>query len=307
MKKIFEFTGKLPQTDSIVTFYNTSRSIEEKGKTADLRMQKLSKIFGINSKMVDLGDTYQLQEKSKMLTIYPASDSFWFQDDEFFACEDKKQSKNVPDSKAANDIAIEFLKKNDLLLPNASKPTVSYTTVVIDKDGGKTIEEYNTEIHLNFRYTIDKLPVFGPGAKTRVSLIDNKTISGVYHFWREPVNVAEKIVAEKSIESKRKLLTPENALDLFSENMRFAQLKEGAAKVVIKNMELGYFAMSPTEEQTYLIPVYRYQGIVSTEVFENHEFDLHSVAINYTENDLKSMGISICSRGVSSGNKYLVF
>lgn len=284
MKKIFEFKGKLPEGKQSVSIYRTSRPWETQEKLLEKRMRTLPKIFGIKPKSEDHGEIIRLREKSRILDIYPASDSFIYFDEELFGNEDIKFSKTLPDERTAKESAISYLKNNSLLNDNASFSSITYSTVAINKGTkpGRAVE-YKTEIHANFNYSIEKLPVFGPGAKSRVSFVNKETFSNLYHFWRETEDIKEK----------RNLMDPEFSLELFSKNFRFAKLKEDAAKVVIKKMELGYFAMSPSTLQNYLLPVYRFQGTISTREFPKYDFELHQVAMKYSEEDVKKMGVRI--------------
>jgi regulatory protein YycI of two-component signal transduction system YycFG len=289
---LFEFTDKLPQVGDEITVFSTKQPKELREKNIKNTAKALAKIFGLKGKLIDGGDRFILSEKAKRIALYTASDSFWYQDEDLFASEDKKLAKHLPSDKVAKETAVKFLESNKLLLPGASVYSSSFTTVAVNKAGSDKVDEYNTEIHVNFRYTIDKLPVFGPGAKTRVSFVDVKNTSGVYHFWRN---------AEPQKE-KRKLLNPELALEIFYKNFRFSQLQNtDLAKVTIKTIELGYFAMPPTDVQNYLIPVYRIRGTISTKELPKYDFDHYIVAIKYDESDVKSMGISI------KGMKAMVF
>jgi regulatory protein YycI of two-component signal transduction system YycFG len=289
MSKLFQFNGKLPQAGDDITIYETMQTKEQRESNLKARNESLSKIFGIaKGKTLDLGDKLQITEKTKNVSLYAASDSFWYQDDKLFASENKKQGLKLPEPKLAEDIAKRFLKSNGLLLSAAEFHSTSYTTVAVNKEGSSKVDEYNTELHVNFRYTLDKLPVFGPGAKTRVSLVDENTQSGVYHFWRDP----------KPAKRRMKLLSPELALELFYKNFRFAQLNPDTAKATIDDMQLGYYAMSPTDVQNYLVPVYRVTGTISTETFPRYDFTHYIVAVKYTDDDVKAMGVSI--KGVKS-------
>lgn len=300
--RLFNFTGTLPQTtNEFATVFQASDPRESREKSLPKTIDFLARTFGIKGPISQLEDTYRLQENSKILTIYPSSDSFWYYDDNLFANDDYEQSKNIPNTKLARTIATDFLSQKKLLLPNCQLASHSFSTVKSQKTDNKItknvralnknmrkerverIEEYNTEIHLNFLYTLDNLPVFGPGAKTRVSLVDPETVSGVYHFWRNPVRTEEK----------RKLLSPEFALELFCKNPRFAELSENSAQVVITEMDYGYYAFPPREMQKYLLPVYRFRGSVSTERIPNYEFTLHMVSVRYTDNEVKQFGVDI--------------
>lgn len=272
-------TGQMPQAPEEVTIYQTRQPIDQREKVLKTRLQQLSKIFDVRGSAVMQGERLVKKSKDKMLTLYPASDSFWFQHEELFANENKKWSSKLPDEKKAKERAMQLLKNNNLLLPEASLHGHSFTTVAVSSPKSGKIDEFNTEIHINFRYMLDRLPVFGPGAKTRVSFTDADTASGVYQFWRNPVPMKER----------RRFLQPDLALEILQKNFRFAQLKENSARVVIHRLEPGYFAMSPTAVQPYLLPVYKVQGRVSTEQFPVYDFTHFIIAVKYTDKDVKSM------------------
>ncbi len=281
--KIFKLEAKLPKVGKQINIFTSATDSETRERKTAESLKSLSKIFGISGQAANDGEKMILAERSKSVSIYQASNSFWYQDDDFFAREDKKFSQKLPDAKNAQEKALKFLRENGLLLNNAAFHSVTHTTIVATKPDEKRGDEYNTEVHVNFRYSLDGLPVFGPGAKTRVSFVSDKINSGVYHFWRE-------VTQEKKT---RDLIDPELALEIHAKNFRFASLKEGAAKVTIKKVELGYFAVSPTELQRALIPVYKISGIISTEALPEYAFNHHVVAIKYTENDVKTMGFNI--------------
>ncbi|MNU81964.1 hypothetical protein D3C71_716410 [compost metagenome] len=283
--KIFKLEAKLPKVGKQVSIFTSVTDSENRDRKTAESLKSLSKLFGVSGRAADDGEKMILSEKSKSISVYQASNSFWYQDDDFFAREDKKFSQNLPDARTAQEKALRFLKENGLLLNSASFHSVTHTTVVATKPNEKKGDEYNTEVHVNFRYSLDGLPVFGPGAKTRVSFVSDKINSGVYHFWRE-------VTQEKKA---RDLIDPELALEIHAKNFRFASLKEGAAKVIIKEMELGYFAMSPTELQRALIPVYKISGVISTEALPEYAFTHHVVAVKYNEDDIKTMGFNIGS------------
>jgi regulatory protein YycI of two-component signal transduction system YycFG len=289
---LFEFTGKLHSVKDEITIYSTRQSKEQRGGKIKSNAKNLSKIFGIRGRLTDRGNKSVITQKAKQIILYAASDSFWYQDGDLFATEKKPGSASLPSEKAAKETAIKFLDKNKLLLPGAKIYSTTYTTIAVNKSDSKKFEEYNTEVHVNIRYELDGLPIFGPGAKTRLSFVNSNKTSGVYHFWRNA----------EPIESKRKLLSPELALELFYKNFRFANLKKNeSARGIIKSIELGYYAFPPTDVQNYLLPVYRIRGTIRTKEFPKYDFDHYVVAVKYSDNDVKSMGLSI------NGVKAMVF
>ncbi|HLW33921.1 MAG TPA: hypothetical protein VKX40_16795 [Aequorivita sp.] len=298
--RLFDFRGTLPAPENtFASVYKTSNTIEPSHKSVSGTIENLSRIFGITGPTSNLGDTLQVRERSKVLTVYPFSDSFWYYDADLFANENILNSQNLPDPKSARVLANEFLGRNKLLQPNAQLMFHSYSTVTskniyerpnirdktsrLIKTQRERVKEYNTEIHLHYQFQLDNLPVYGPGAKTRLSFADPQTISGLYHFWRNPIQTKEK----------RRLLNPELALELFSRNPRFAQLEESSAQVIISEMEYGYYALPPREIQNYLLPVYIFHGTVTTKKLPSYEFTLYMVSVRYTDNEIKEMGVDI--------------
>jgi hypothetical protein len=279
---IFQINANLPSAGKDITIYSTQQTREMRDKSIDYRAANLRNIFGLEGAMKDLGDKLSITDKNRSINLYSASDSFWFQDDDFFASE-KRPAEKLPDEKTAIELATRFFKSNELLLPSAAVHSVSYTTVAVNGPDSDKVDEYNTEVHVNFRHSLEELPIFGPGAKSRISLAGSQTTSGVYQFWRNP----------QPLKERRELLNPELSLEVFLRNFRFAQLKTDAAKATVDNMTLGYFALSPTAVQNYLLPVYRVTGTISTEALPEYNFDHYIVAVKYTEADVRSMGVSI--------------
>jgi hypothetical protein len=280
---IFQFTGQLPQTPAEITIFLTGQSKTQREENIKQISQTVPQLFGMDGVLADYGDRFIGTKDNKRIMVYAATDSFWYQDEDFSLSENKELSKNLPDPQTAGQVALGFLKSGNLLLPEASVHSTTYTQVAKKTLQPQKVEEYKTEVHVNLRYTLKGLPVFGPGAKTRVSLVNANVKSSVYHFWR-------KATADTKT---RKLIDPQTALNSFYENFRFAQLKNNpTAKVTVSKMELGYFANPPTHFQNYLIPVYKVNGVVSTTEFPQYEFELFIVAVNYAISEMRSMGLT---------------
>lgn len=277
---LFKVNAKLPDPQKAITIYATQKETAQRTKELESRQSALGRLFSLKGNKTDLGDKLLLNDKNKSLFLYYASDSFLYQDENLFAREERSFSEKLPKDSRARELATEFLKKNELLHPNASFHSITHTTVGVMPAGSQKAEEYNTEVHVNFNYSLDQLPVFGPGAKTRVSMVDENIHSGIYHFWRDV----------KALAKPRPLIKPELALEVYGKNFRFAQLKSASDRVTINQVDLGYFALSPTDTQNYLIPVYRVNGVVSTEALPEYSYTHYIVAVKYTSDDVKSMG-----------------
>lgn len=283
---IFQFTGQLPQVPSEITIFLTGQNSTQRESSIKQISQTVPKLFGMDGSLVDYGDRLITIKGNKRMMIYAATDSFWYQDEDLRLGENKELSKTLPDEKTASQAALSFLQSGNLLFPEAAVYSITYTQVSKKDLQTQTVDEYKTEVHVNLRYSMKGLPVFGPGAKTRVSFVNANTKSAVYHFWR-------KATADKKT---RALIDPQTALNNFYENSRFTQLKNNStAKVTINSMQLGYFANTPTHFQNYLIPVYKVNGTVSTKEFPVYEFELFIVAVDFTTSEMRSSGL--ISRG----------
>lgn len=283
MNKLFEFTGQLPKAGERITIYSARMTADQREQSLKSRMEVTRKIFGMKGKTEDLGDRIIVKDRSKSITLYVASDSFWYRDDTLHLSEKIRRGLKLPEERSSKEIALSFLKNNKLIPDDTVIYSITHTTVAIRNEGDERVKEFDTEVHVNFRYRMGGLPVFGPGAKTRVSLADAEVMSGVYQFLRKA----------KPVKDVRPTVTPELALELFTKNFRFAQLREDTAKVRITGMTLGYFAMPPMKVQNYLFPVYQMIGTVSTKELPAYDFKYHVVAIKYRDVDIKAMGLSI--------------
>ena len=141
-------------------------------------------------------------------------------------------------------------------------------------------EQFPTSVNVNFNYELDGLPLFGSGAKTQVSYINNDQAVEILHFYRTPKQ-----------DGKTEVITPEKAVQQVVDNYRFAQLKDSERNTgEITDVTLGYFTASPTDLQRYLVPVYKVKGSVSTPALENYEFNLFVIASTESQDMAKRKG-----------------
>ena len=56
-------------------------------------------------------------------------------------------------------------------------------------------------MHVNYRHELDGLPIFGPGAKTRVTLGARGRVLEAYQFWRKAKKEGERpVISAQGIE-----------------------------------------------------------------------------------------------------------
>jgi len=245
------------------------------------RTEMLRSHFKTEGELRDLGDQFIIKNDKEALEVYTATDSFWWTDRENAYSENKALSKNLPSEKEAVRSAQKLLEQlnidnRTLKVHSVSNSFASFSESPNDKDP----EKFPTNVNVNFTHELDGLPIFGSGAKTQISFINNDQLIEFIHFNRTLKQ-----------QGKAAIITPEEALQQVVDNTRFAIIKEqGKSSGTITDVSLGYYAASPSDLQRYLVPVYKVQGNVSTPELENYEFNLFVIAGKESQEMAKQKG-----------------
>lgn len=139
-----------------------------------------------------------------------------------------------------------------------------------------------SEVQVLFGFWLDDLPVLGPGAKIKVSLVANGEVSSVLWFWREP------IVDEAA--PRLPVLPAERALDGVARSYGNAAA-DADIRVNLRNVRLGHYALPPFEAQKFLIPVYEASGTEETHLLGSREIGLYVPAVRISNRQIKEMGM----------------
>jgi hypothetical protein len=134
-------------------------------------------------------------------------------------------------------------------------------------------------MRVNYTFSLEGMPVWGPGAKIGVTIGAENRIIEVFKFWREPVE--DRVFP---------LLNPEAAARLLMKDAAFAQLKEGEASVKYHHFQLGYYALPCMECQAFLGPVYRFSGAASAPARIETPFFRHVIAVSLSMEEMKNVG-----------------
>lgn len=139
-------------------------------------------------------------------------------------------------------------------------------------------ERFVTAVQVNYAFALGELPVIGSGAKMQVAVDAGGEITGAYRFWREAVG-----------RGSVRVLPLEQAFEQFGRAELFRDLSEDTAKAEVTEVRLGYFALPPTEPQNVLLPVYEFQGVLSTDLHPRYEFIAHLPAAALRPRDVKQL------------------
>jgi hypothetical protein len=256
---IFEMPPRLAEMPRTMPIYRIDHPIfERKDLQAHWKRQvaQFGALFNIGTEASDAGERLVLQKNQQALFIYKPSDSFLYSDRDLVALDSPKLADNILSETKAQSLADEFLQRSGLAHNHIVPGGIGYTHVssANAETPPASDREYPIQINVHYDFRIGEYPVFGPGAKSIHSFVENQT-SQVLYFWRTP---AEQPAAE------RPLLPLESIPKTFARDARFAHLKPGDAKIRFASIELGYYALPPYALQQFYLPVYKVTGMVET-------------------------------------------
>jgi hypothetical protein len=244
----------------------------------DDQVGRWSAAFGIRGKTRDAGSRLVMRDGRGTLEIFRASDSFrWARQTR--ETQEVGGKVSLPDERQATGLAQAYLRDRGLADDRAAITSVSYTELCRAERGEGDAAPMQIALHVNFSFTLDGLPVMGPGAKAQVTFDGSSRVREAYKFWREPIEAGH-----------RRIVEPEAAIELLRGDDAFADLREGEARVTFHRIRLGYYALPPREVQGYLIPVYAFDGTVTTRQFERYDFTKHVVAVRVEPEEAKRIG-----------------
>lgn len=287
--RVASFPGELPVFKISDASFN--QDIEWRKK-----MEAIRSTFGFKDpKLVEERDSIFVNEGPLTMQLFKASNSFLFQNRDLI-CPTTEDINILPEEKARG-FAIERIRSQNLFDGADGKrfqifyEGVGYTQVQTAQaealketpgPNGKVewsvtnqVGPLKTETQLHFGFLLGGLPVFGPGAKAMVSYVGSDVSEELY-FWKNPV---ENI-------GSREIIAPKTAMAQLCKDRQFVQV----AKVNKNNpslsngrfhddVELGYYATPPFNQQRFFIPVYKIRG-----TFESRS---HFTGLQYSSLDEK--------------------
>jgi hypothetical protein len=252
-----------PASGEVVVIEATPSNIPSKVAVLEVILAELTKeqasdialsIFGVRGEAQQIRGGWMIVEGSKEVRLYRTGGV------EFF--DNYKMSKGclTPQKLPAIDecvrIAKELLKKLEAhgLVPKGLEMTfaeLANDTIVFAFKNG-TRKTFLNNIHVNFALSYNGIPIWGPGAKARVYIGEGGEVVGfIGRFWEV------RSAGEVSI------LRPEEAVQKLKElGYGRSVPREMVSKVIVKSIELVYYAPPPDVEPTQLVPFYVVKGVL---------------------------------------------
>ncbi|MFW9995152.1 MAG: hypothetical protein ACFFD4_24155 [Candidatus Odinarchaeota archaeon] len=237
-----------------------------------------ARLFGIDGDVQENGFCLIVSDKKSYIEIFKASNSIRWTD---LAWEEEESEKPVklPDRNEALNLAKDFLQNRKLDDKRTKLTDITYTEVSRYDQKQKGHNGGRTALHMNYGFYLDNFPVMGPGAKMQVTIGSNEKVVEMYKFWREPV-----------ADNARDIIKPEDAIEQIRNSPSYVDLQDKESRVTFKNIRLGYYALPPREMQGYLIPVYEFEGAVSTPYLDRYNFTEYVLAVRISPVEVKRLG-----------------
>jgi hypothetical protein len=133
---------------------------------------------------------------------------------------------------------------------------------------------------VTLRPLLGQLPVFGPGAKTRLAFTDSETPSDVAHFSR-PIEPDGEV----------DVLHPHQVLERLIRDRRFSGVLRAGLPLHVLRFQLGYYSAPPNVSQRHLVPVYLAEGEVEGSDLDADVFRLYMPAVDIDSGGMKELGV----------------
>jgi hypothetical protein len=202
-------------------------------------VQKLAKQFNLDGKIQISNDVLLIAQEKKVFTIYKNTGAFWYNDFSKLSHPDYKPE--LPSDEEARKIATSYLKKHKWLPEGAIPDSVQRNQFeqVEGKENRKRMTQANN-VCVNFRFSIDNINTYGPGAKIKVFIGHKGEVIGLFNAWR-PIRKFNEFPT-LSVKELEAVLTRKLGLPL--------------DEIVVRGIKLAYYAESCVVNTRFIQPVY---------------------------------------------------
>jgi hypothetical protein len=163
--------------------------------------------------------------------------------------------RKIPSDQAAVERANAFVEGLlDIQMARPLPPTLSRIEAITKPKDGPAQPNRTVAVQVNYRFSLDDLPLRGPGAKAQVTIGTSGEIDQAYLFWRQLERTEERWTTRPAAA----------ALDALAASPYFASVIR-KKDVEVLQVEAGWLCLPPSVVQDTLFPVYQIRGRVLVE------------------------------------------
>jgi len=235
----------------------------EKPDFKDDKIIELSETFGIKGRAKSEYGTSVIKQKQKVLAFYKNTGAMLYGD--FSKLHRPGYKPKLPESEKAKRIAEKYLEEKRWKNENLIFDEVAVNQFEkIDKER-KRRSKWDNNISVDFRYSLDGIKTYGPGAKIQVNIGDKGEIIGLFKSTPSYFKYAE--FPSHTIEDLLEIIS-------WKLGMPLKGLK-------IEDVKLAYNAESCIEWRRFLQPAYIFNMVRYTLTSKNQEmpirFEMHPI------------------------------
>jgi hypothetical protein len=283
MSYLFKVPDRLPDVPAKVPMFRATQfaSLSSRDATYQRALAKRTsqaiKLFDLKGEPANQGERILVRDGSQSLEIYCASDSLWWANHDLSYSEGSGGGVKLPSEAEAKTISKRELERAKLDVTDATMSSVTYTEASTAGRDQKP-KTQRTAIDVNYSFSLAELPVFGPGAKIKVSVADAGKPAQVIYFWRRPKRAGSMATIRAG-----------DALERFQRDPAFFRLRDTNAVIEIGKVDFGYYALSPTDFQRFYVPVFAVDATVRTREFPQYDLRRYVVAVDLSAESAKAM------------------
>jgi hypothetical protein len=161
----------------------------------------------------------------------------------------------MPSDEAAIERADRFIEGlREIHRSQPLRPTLSRIKATSQAPGRPPNSSRTVAIQVNYHFTLDELPLLGPGAKGQATIGASGEIEQAYLFWRQTERTAQRWTTRPAAA----------ALAALAESPHFARAIR-TKDVEARHVQFGWLCLPPTLVQETLFPVFEIRGRVTVE------------------------------------------
>jgi hypothetical protein len=210
----------------------------EKPKVSDEMFYKLAKEFEIDGKIQSKDDISLVSQQEKKMGMYKKSGAFWYAD--FAKLHNPSYKPELPSENDARDIAIKYLTQKNRFPDNAVLDSTRRNVFERVEGDKRDRAEQPNNVTVDFRFSVNGLNTYGPGAKIKVYVGHDGEVIGLFHAMRQFREYAKFACLSK--EDLEEILKRKLGLSL--------------ERIEVKDVKLAYHAESCVLNTRFVQPVY---------------------------------------------------
>lgn len=232
------------------------------------RAARFATRFGVDAPAKTIESLYVCRNDEAVVEIFQATHSARVTRTTFDGEGIGSDGRNMPSDDAAVERGNQFIESlRDIHKSEPMRPTLSRIEAISQAPGGQRSSSRTVAIQVNYQFTLDDLPLKGPGAKAQATIGASGEIERAYLFWRQVERTGERWTTRPAAA----------ALTALAESPLIAPVIHNR-DVEVMQIQPGWLCLPPASEQNVLFPVFEIRGRLIVEAEDPRDFIVYLAA-----------------------------